>query len=74
VLKLEVDGSNLTGKVGGSTLAGPTTDTDITGNTYLGIAFSTTSGSNQTCTLDNLIGEDIAVAASRRPLSPIIMP
>lgn len=62
VLTLEVDGSNLTGKVNGITLAGPTTDVSITGSTYLGIIFNTSSGSNQTCVLDNLIGADITAA------------
>ncbi len=67
VLKLPVDGSSLSGYVNGVLLAGPTTDTSIAGNTYLGLAFNSASGSARTCTVDNLIGADItADGAARR--------
>jgi hypothetical protein len=69
VLRVYVDGSSVSGYVNGVLHVGPTTDTDITGNTYAGIAYSSNSTITQSCTLDNFSAADITLeggAARRR--------
>lgn len=56
-MKLIVDGSTVTGQVNGVTVVGPTTDVDITSNTYVGI-YGHASTATFTCTLDNVLGQD----------------
>jgi hypothetical protein len=68
-MRAYIDGSSLSGYVNGVLRVGPTTDTDITGNTYTGIAYSANNNTTQSCTLDNFSAGDIEAetgAARRR--------
>ncbi len=66
VIRIYVDGSSVSGYVGGVLRVGPTTDTDITGNTYTGIAFSSNNPTTQSCVLDNFSTADIAAPRPNR--------
>jgi hypothetical protein len=68
-MRVYIDGSSLSGYVNGVLRVGPTTDTDITANTYTGIAYSSNNVTTQSCTLDNFSAADITAetgAARRR--------
>lgn len=56
-----VDGSTITGQVNGVTVLGPTTDVDITGNTYTGL-YGHASSTTTLCTLDNVMSHDYPIA------------
>lgn len=73
VMRLEVDGSSVTGYVNSVAILGPTTDTDITGNLFGGV-YSHSDGSAHSCTLDLWNGADVTAAITRRPQNPIFFP
>ena len=61
-IRCEADGSDVTGKINGSTTAGPTTDTDLSGDLNVGLGSRVASGSVGDIELDNFAGADLAVA------------
>ena len=61
VIRIEADGSTITGKKNGTTDAGPTTDTEITGNVRCGIRGFSNSGGG-IVRLDPWSAGDLAVA------------
>ena len=66
VIRIEADGSTITGKKNGTTDAGPATDTAITGNVRCGIrGFGDTLASQ--VQFDNWSAGDLAVAAGAPP-------
>jgi hypothetical protein len=71
VIRVYVDGSSVSGYVNGALRVGPTTDTDITSNTYTGIVYAANNNTTQSCTLDNFSAGDITAdgAARRRHAS-----
>jgi hypothetical protein len=71
VIRIYVDGSNISGYVNGALRVGPTTDTSITGNTYTGVAYSSNNATTQSCVLDDFSAVDIAAPAAPRRQQPI---
>lgn len=68
VIKLRMDGSSITGLVNDVIVVGPTTDTEITTNTYGGI-YSTATTTTFSCILDNWNGADyVAPRAGGKPI------
>jgi hypothetical protein len=63
-----MDGSSITGLVNDVIVVGPTTDTEITANTYGGI-YSTATTTTFSCTLDDWNGADyVAPRAGGKPI------
>lgn len=62
VVQIYVDGSDISGYVDGVLRVGPTTDANISGNTYTGIAYSSNNPTTQSCVLDDFSAEDISIA------------
>lgn len=69
VVKLRSDGSSHSLYVNGALTVGPTTDTDITGNTRVGITIAG-NGASDSCSLDNVIAYDYPLPTTRR--APIL--
>lgn len=64
VLRVYVDGSSVSGYVNGALSTGPITDTDVTSNTYAGIAYSANNNTTQSCILDDFSAQDITASGS----------
>lgn len=63
VMKLRDDGSSHSGYVNGTQLISPVTDSDITGNTRVGIV-GIGANASDSCSLDNVIAYDYPLPAS----------
>lgn len=61
VIRVEADGSTITGKINGATSVGPVTDTAITGNLRTGI-YGYMDGAGDTINLDDFSAADLAAA------------
>lgn len=61
VVRISADGSSISGFVNGVLRMGPITDTSVTGNTYVGLAYSSNNNVTQSCILDDFSAQDIVV-------------
>ena len=64
-ISCEADGSDITGKIGGTITAGPTTDTTYTGQLNVGLVSRVANASVGAVELDNFSGGDLAASAGR---------
>jgi len=68
LIKIRVDGDQISGYVNGLLVVGPTTDgTPITGNTYTGLFANSTAGTF-TCTFDNFLAADYGLGTGFGPM------
>lgn len=65
-IRVEADGSSITGKINGTITAGPTTDTALTGTLTAGLEARIESGSVGDIILDNFEAADLAAAVGIR--------